>query len=72
MRQTYNIFNYEKKAIGIINLDSSSSDDSSKDSSSIGGFAKFFVVLVMLGLVGFLAKFSYDTYIKQPREQQEE
>ena len=60
MRQTYNIFNYEKRAVGIVDLEK---NDESGGGSFFGSFAKLIFLIIVIGLGIFLAKYVYDKYI---------
>lgn len=64
MRQTYNIFNYDKNAIGIVNLDKALNGEI-PISNEYSTFTKICLLLVILVLIAFLAKFIYDNYINK-------
>lgn len=71
MRQTYNVFHLDNKAIGIVNLDKEAEDSAGKGSSILGTFAKILIFLIFLVIGAFLVKFVYENYIK-PRYAQEQ
>ena len=63
MRQAYTVFDLNKRAIGIVNLENPTNDT---DSGAFSGFGKVFIIFAMLGIAAFLGKFVYDNYIKNP------
>jgi len=62
MRQAYTVFDLNKRAIGIVNLE----NPTDTESGTFSGFGKVFIIFAMLGIAAFLGKFVYDNYIKHP------
>lgn len=55
------MFDLNKRAIGIVNLENPSNET---ESGTFSGFGKVFIIFAMLGVAAFLGKFVYDNYIK--------
>ncbi|KAL4473765.1 hypothetical protein ABPG74_022629 [Tetrahymena malaccensis] len=64
MRQTYNIFDYDRQAIGIVNLEPEDEEGHQIKSGTFSGFGKLVIMLLVIGIGGFLANYIYQNYIK--------
>ncbi|KAL4504069.1 hypothetical protein ABPG72_022699 [Tetrahymena utriculariae] len=64
MRQTYNIFDYDRQAIGIVNMVPEDEEGHQIKSDTFSGFGKLVIMLLVIGIGAFLANYIYQNYIK--------
>ncbi|EAR92323.1 eukaryotic aspartyl protease (macronuclear) [Tetrahymena thermophila SB210] len=72
MRQTYNIFDYDRQAIGIVNLQPEDEEGHQIKSGTFSGFGKLVIMLLVIGIGAFLANYIYQNYIKNNSNNQQQ